>query len=294
MPDHLLISFGHGVVESRDSVRVICEIQQDDGPQSAVARWQPGPSWTLFPMVWVPTRIAATPTPQPCLYALGSQGRVGYGHGSYNEEQISLSGGPLRALRVVGGNLFAAGMGRQVYRRDGSGQWASLRPAEATEADDLDISGFTAFDGVDANDIWFCGYRGEIWRLQAQQRWQRFDSPTNLTLHAVRAVSPVLVFAAGKRGAVMRWDGANWRGLPAIEGVDDVWDLEWFADRLYAASTRQLLVLEGDTFAPVQVPGFDSFGHLHAADGVLWSFGTRQLGWTTDGKSWREESPLRR
>jgi hypothetical protein len=185
-------------------------------------------------------------------------------------------------------------MGRQVYRRDGPNQWTSLGAPVTPRPEDLEVSGFTALDGVEPYDLWFCGYRGEIWRLQGQQQWQRYDSPTNVTLHAIRMVAPALGFVAGKRGAALRWDGALWRTLPSVEGVDDVWSLEWFHDRLYAASSRQLFLLDGDRFVPIAVPGFHSFGHLHAADGVLWSFGTRQLGWTADGANWTEESPLRR
>ena len=37
---------------------------------------------------------------------------------------------------------------------------------------------------------------------------------------------------------------------------------------------------------PVPVEGVNSFGHLHANEGVLWSFGTNQLASTTDGIKW--------
>jgi len=64
------------------------------------------------------------------------------------------------------------------------------------------------------------------------------------------------------------------------------------ARRLQAGEA--LLVLGDDgTFSEVRVPNVSSFGHLHAADGVMWSFGTLQLAWTDDAKTWNIEDPRR-
>jgi hypothetical protein len=64
----------------------------------------------------------------------------------------------------------------------------------------------------------------------------------------------------------------------------------------YAGKTRpkKLCVLQPDgAFAEVKIENVTSFGHLHAADGVLWSFGTLQLAWTDDGQRWNPEQPPR-
>jgi len=50
-------------------------------------------------------------------------------------------------------------------------------------------------------------------------------------------------------------------------------------------------LLPDATFEEVAVPGLTSFGYLHANDGVLWSFGTLQLAWTTDAIVWTAQTP---
>ncbi len=297
-PDSFSLQFGPGLVENDDSVRVICEIDVDDGKQPALARWLgPQAGWTFFPMQWMPVRLAQLELPQPCVFALGGDGTVGLGYGGYSEESINTTDtgprgrGPLRALRAIAGRLYAAGMGRQVYRRVDAGVWEVLDPPKVPAPGEIDICGFTSIDGVDEDEIWAVGYRGEIWRASGLQ-WSQMPSPTNVTLHVVRAFSRHLVFAAGKMGLVLGFLDDAWRVLAHIPGGEDIWDLEWFGGQLFAAtSTRLFKLLPDATFEEVAVPGLTSFGYLHANDGVLWSFGTLQLAWTTDAVVWTAQTP---
>lgn len=292
------LQFGPGLIENAHSVRVICEIDLDGGKQPALARWLgPQAGWSFFPMAWMPVRLAQLDLPQPCVFALGGDGTVGLGYGGYSEESIDTTDtgprgrGPLRALRTIAGRLYAAGMGRQVYRRVAPDNWEVLDPPKVPAPGAIEICGFTSIDGVSEDEIWAVGYGGEIW-CASNLRWTEMPSPTNLTLHVVRAFDKVLVFAAGKRGLVLdRADGA-WRVFAQLPGDEDVWDLEWFDGHLFAATSTRLFRLSADgSFAPVMVPGLGSFGYLHAHDGVLWSFGTLQLAWTTDAVVWTAQTP---
>jgi hypothetical protein len=299
-PSSPSFTFGHGWVESRAAVRFICEIDTGGGPQPALARWaDQGKPWPYLGMRWMPVRLALVPGPPPCNFMLGGDGRVGFGYGSYSEELINDTAtgpkgrGPLRELRWIGAHLYAAGMGRQVYRRLGPAQWEALDPPRVPQPGEITVCGFTSLDGVDENDVWAVGYKGEMWNRKGGQ-WHEAPALTNVTLHKVRMVRGDLGFVSGKKGIVMRYDGSSWAALPHLAGADDIWDLEWFGDRLYAASAKKLYVLQpDDTFAEVKVENVTSFGHLHAADGVLWSFGTLQLAWTVDGQHWNWEQPPR-
>lgn len=293
-------TYGHGIVESRASVRFICEMDVEGEKQFVLARWVgSGKPWSYFPLGWVPVRLALAPGPPPCNFILCGDGRVGFGYGSYGEEHINdtttgpKGRGPLRELRWIGEHLYAAGMGRQVYRRLGPAQWEVLDPPRVPKPGQIEVCGFTSLDGVDESDVWAVGYKGEMWNRKAGQ-WYEAPALTNMTLHKVRMVRADLGFASGKKGIVMRYDGGTWAALPHLAGADDIWDLEWLGGRLYAAAAKKLYVLKADdSFAEVQIEGVTSFGHLHAADGVLWSFGTLRLAWTADGQQWNAEQPPR-
>ena len=296
----ITFTYGHGIVESRTSVRFISEMDVGGEKQFALVRWVgSGKPWSYFALGWIPVRLALLPGPPPCNFIVGGDGRVGFGYGSYSEEQVNdtrtgpQARGPLRELRVIGAHLYTAGMGRQVYRRLGPAQWEVLDPPRVPKRGEIDVCGFTSLDGVNESDIWAVGYKGEMWNRKGGQ-WHEAPALTNVTLHKVRMVRSDLGFASGKMGIVMRYDGSTWGALPHPAGTDDIWDLEWFADRLYAASAKKLYVLQpDDTFAEVKIENVTSFGHLHAADGVLWSFGTLQLAWTDDGQHWNPEQPPR-
>ena len=296
----ITFTYGHGIVESRTTDIFINEMDVGGEKQFALVRWVgSGKPWSYFALGWIPVRLALLPGPPPCNFIVGGDGRVGFGYGSYSEEQVNdtrtgpQGRGPLRELRVIGAHLYTAGMGRQVYRRLGPAQWEVLDPPRVPKRGEIDVCGFTSLDGVNESDIWAVGYKGEMWNRKGGQ-WHEAPALTNVTLHKVRMVRSDLGFASGKMGIVMRYDGSTWGALPHPAGTDDIWDLEWFADRLYAASAKKLYVLQpDDTFAEVKIENVTSFGHLHAADGVLWSFGTLQLAWTDDGQHWNPEQPPR-
>jgi hypothetical protein len=222
---------------------------------------------------------------------------VGLGHGDYREETIDDSPegtrarGPMRDIRVVGKDVFAAGMGRQIYRRRPNGGWERYDDRVVAPLGEIAVSGFSSIHGTGPEDLWAVGLLGEIWH-HGPKGWERHDSPTNLILHRVVAVSPQEVYATGQKGLVLRFDSTAWQVVFQNGDLGNLWGAEWFAGALYVASEVGIFKLEGNTLDPVPVATATSFGHLDAKDGVMWSFGTGHLTYTRDGKNWHPVAPL--
>lgn len=299
MLSNITFSYGHGIVENKESVRFICEVDVNGGKQAALVRWQgSGNPWSIYLMEWMPVRLAMFDEPSICTFALGGDGTIGFGSGNYIEENIndSITGpkgrGPLKELHKIGNHLYSAGMGRQFYKRLGENNWKTLEPQQILELGLIDGCGFTSIDGVDESDIWAVGYKGEIWNRK-DRKWRQIVSPTNVTLHKIRMITSNLGYASGKKGVILRYQNGCWEAMSNIIGAEDIWGLEWFEGKLYAASSENLYVLtDDDIFKPLHIPKLSSFGHLHAADGVLWSFGAMQLCWSADAQHWQEETPV--
>ena len=69
--------------------------------------------------------------------------------------------------------------------------------------------------------------------------------------------------------------------------TEDIWNLCWFADRLFIATTKGLFVLDQETVRPVDFVGDtpDTTYHLSARDGILWSIGAKDI-MQYDGATW--------
>jgi hypothetical protein len=64
-------------------------------------------------------------------------------------------------------------------------------------------------------------------------------------------------------------------------------DMAWFDGHLYVSSQEAVYRLTDDGLQVVKVKGVKTFGYLSAADGVLWSFGIKDVAWTMD-RRWPE------
>jgi hypothetical protein len=292
------ISYGHGSVENAQVARVIAHVGEGADALPALAHWDGGTGkWGLFPMKWIPARVATLTTPAPCVYALAPDGRVGLGHGNYREETIDDSPtgtrarGPMRDIRVIADEVYATGMGRQVYRRERSGPWVRIDDGVVAPLGEIAVSGFSSIHGSAADDLWAVGMMGEIWHF-GPQGWTQHDSPTNLLLHRVVVVSAREAYATGQKGLVLRFDGAGWQAAARNDAIGNLWGAEWFAGELYVSSERGIFRLRDGALDPVAVPTATSFGHLDAKDGVMWSFGTGHLTYTNDGQQWVAVKPL--
>jgi hypothetical protein len=239
-------------------------------------------------------RLAVLPVPEQQLFACGRLGYIARIHRGLLAEE-TIEGPPdqgfLRDLRVIGTHLYAAGMGRQAYRRHDSGRWTRWDAGLLPNSEDvLDIRGINAIDGFTEDDMYAVGFQGEIWRY-VRGAWHEVESPTNLILERVRVVRPDRAYSAGQVGTLLRGHGDTWEHVKQTTTEDDFWGMEWFRDRLYLATRNGLYVLvEDDELEPVDtgLPGPRTSAQLHAANGALWSFGPQHLAWTEDGTTWND------
>lgn len=233
--------------------------------------------------------IAQQPTEQGVF--VGLAGKVFcIGSGEEHWEQISgpKMRGPLRCARSIAGKVYAAGMDRQVYRRDERNNWVACdQGAKPKKSNEDTVTGFEGIDGFAANDIYAVGWNGEIWHYDGK-RWRQIESPTNIILTNICCAGDGKVYACGRVGTLLRGRGDEWEVIEHDSIDKDIWGLAWYQDTLYVATRTALFTLnKKDKLKVVRfeddIPG--SFYHLSAADGVLWSIGTKDV-MAYDGSEW--------
>jgi hypothetical protein len=302
-------SFGAGWVRDRNRARVLASIDQlaDKGsPITSMLSWTgPWPGkWSFVDIDWLTNRIVDL---EQNVFVMGSTGRVSVRfppdrnatpRQAFNEEIDPIEGvnrsGDFMDLRPLGKHLYACGMARQVYRREGEQKWARADQGTVLPPGSMEVVGFTSMDGVSEDDFYAVGFEGEIWRC-LRGAWSQMDSVTNVVLQCVRVVAPDRVYACGQNGVLLRGTANRWRVLdtsPVEE--EELWSIQAFKGDVYLASTSAIYKLDKND-VPRKVDtklGKDlTHLHLHAADGFMWSFGVKDVMLTEDGKTWRDATP---
>lgn len=295
----LSIVFSDGVSLGPARCRVIVDPMiagpnEEGAMNSVILEWSKERGTTALEINHPLTRIVLSPEHESQVFVVGRLGFVGLIEGdSVIEETIEgpQSQGFIRDFRVIGQHVYATGMGRQVYRRLGPGNWGRFDYGLVNSSKDyLHVTGFNAIDGVSEEDIYAVGFDGDIWHC-VRGEWRQVASPTNLILERVRALKPDLIYAAGQAGALLRGHDDVWEFIDQTETTGDFWGLEWFYGRLYLSTNEGLFRLnDHDELEPVDLglPGPRTYSQLHANNGALWSFGPRHLSWTADGETWND------
>ena len=297
-------SFISGFVEDKNTARAIAqidELKEAGATDSELLKWTGADGkWYSFDLEWHATRVCVLQKPELTVIAVGPAGIVvegssaGVQEGNIDDsEDGPMRRGDIRDLRVIGKWVYAAGMSRQVYRRERPNQWSRVDSGVVQHRGALDVAGFNSLDGSSEKDIYAVGFAGEIWRF-ANNQWKQLDSPTNMVLHRVRVVSKNLVFACGQEGTLLRGQGDTWRHIDHDATTEDLWGLEWFKDRLFVACDDGLFRLnDDDTLEKVDTGLGDewTFRHLHCNDGVMFSFGPKHICWTNNAKQWNNVTP---
>jgi hypothetical protein len=295
-------SFRGGFVQDREVAHVIAQNDQLTELGSTLTKLMrriPGTGkWGTFDIDWVATRPWRTSAGH--FFCLGPQGRVFQSFkGSYGTETIDPTGqgaersGDFLDLRQIGERMYACGMSRQVYRREGDNRWARADQGTVQPAGTLDIAGFTSMDGAEESDFYAVGFGGEIWRCH-NGAWAQMDSPTNVVLQCVRMIAPDRLYACGQSGVILRGSGNRWKAVDAGKIEEDLWGIQLFKDSVYIASERAIYQLDkNDVPRPIKtgLAKGCTYRHLHANDGVMWSFGSKNVAWTDDGKKWSDVTP---
>jgi len=281
------VSFGHGFVQGRDKVRVIArfdDMAEQGSAASSLMMWAgEGRGWRNFDLAWMAIRVACSKT---AMFALSADGRVMIADArGVREERIAGSEGRggLSDLCLFEYQPLAVGAAGQVYRRAGEGEWIEL--SDGLPAGD-DAPGLRAVD-CEGGEVCAVGDGGQIWRLSGET-WNRLASPIDAALNAVRMIGPGKAVAVGDGGNVILVDG-DAAGSAAERAPADLLAVERFGGRTYVAAEHGLYrLLDGGRIDKVHV--FDgpswTYRHLHAGDGMLWSFGREHLIGTADGEEW--------
>lgn len=299
------LSFLSGFVQNRDTCRVIAqvdELRNQGSTSSWIMTWRgnEGGKWYSHTIEWVATRLSVVSLPELQICVIGPDGvALLVTSGGIKEEEIDngVEGpsrrGHLRDIRFIGEHFYVAGMNRQVYRKEGPGQWLRQDDGVVQSLGSMNVAGFNAIDGKDESNIYAVGFAGEIWRRRGGV-WQSVDSPTNLVLHRVHVVKDNLIYASGQSGVLLRGNGNRWELIDHNATTEDLWGLEWFQDSLYVACDDGLFVLGvDDSLTKVDMGLGEQWTcrHIHANDGVLWSFGPKHIAWTENGKIWHDVTP---
>lgn len=296
-------SYSAGFVQNRDVARVIGQfdmVMEGGGGASLALKWiRTKNDWTRATVDFTAIRIWAYEKPEVKVFLVSPEGEVLAATAKGEEQEQIAPGqegperyGEIMDMRHIGKHLYVCGMGRQVYRREGKGRWEHRDQGVLNAPSTKSVNGFTSIDGLSEDDFYAVGFGGEIFQCK-KGKWRQIDSPTNLVLNKVRAVNPELVFACGQKGVLLKGADTRWQALKHNGPKDEFFDLEWYGDRLYVAAADALYRLEAkDRLVPVDTGLTDgTYGHLHANDGVLWSFGTKHILYTEDGVTWHDATP---
>lgn len=285
-------SFTSGAVRYKDLGYLVATHDKliRKGAHSTIIEWDAG-KWGQETVDWGCTSCCVVQKPKEQLVAIGERGQV-FVTGSGEKHLEIMAEGPeaprkrgyMRCVRAIEGFAYAAGMMRQVYRRDGEGRWTRIDSGMRAPKGSS-VCGFEAIDGFSQNEIYAAGYKGEIWRYDGK-RWKQVDSPTDSILTGLVCAGDGSVYACGQEGLLLRGRRDKWEVVdPSTK--QDLWGLAWYRDALHLSSTRQVFTLRKNKLAPLRF-GEDTpmtAYHLAVGDGLLWSIGAKDV-LSFDGKKW--------
>jgi hypothetical protein len=277
---YLLAMHDHDVAEGRTG--------------SLLLTWEPGHNGAVA-LPW--TAIAGTVchVPNERYLALGVNGEVRrMGGGEQGDEHIPVRA-PMRSIRgIARGYACAVGTDRQVYLRQGNGQWncidASARWGGGTDEETVT---FRSVDGFGANEIYVVGDCGEIWRYDGH-RFHPVLSGTESDLYQVRCADDGWVYVCGADGTLLCGRGEHFKRIASGQVRDTLSGLESFDGKMFLATDSALFLLDGKSLRPIDFDGAHprDCGALSAADGLLWSIGQKDV-MAFDGQRWRVLARLR-
>lgn len=289
-------SFRTGALRTRELAYILViddKLSEDQLPHTIYCMLNKD-KWSQDLVKWSANSSCVVKTPKEQFIAIGEYGNAYIlGSGEKLDEVIGKGDnspkkrGALREVRNIGGKAYVCGMDRQVYRRDATDTWTcvdgDMRHAESADI----VFGFESIHGFDEKEIYAVGWFGEIWQYDGK-KWVRHESPTNLILTKVFCAPDGNVYICGQRGTLIKGRGSKWEIIAEDSTDHDLWDLQWYSDKLYLSSMRLIYTLEDDELKYVDTGDeiAETCYHLDAADGILWSIGAKDI-LQFDGHEWK-------
>lgn len=200
----------------------------------------------------------------------------------------------LKTIRRIGGHVYVAGMGRQVYRRNGPEQWARIDAGVFVPRSQRKKSvGFNAIDGFDEKRIYAVGYHGEIWYYNGKN-WRQQESPTNLLLACVKCAPDGKVYACGQAGVLLVGSDNRWRIVEQDLTGEDFWGIAYFQDKVWVSNADGIFVLNDGAFRRVDLRCKEDIStcYLDATNNAIWAVGEKDILFSNDGIRWKRlDSP---
>ena len=220
--------------------------------------------------------------------------------------------GYVNRIRPIDGALYVCGQSRQVYRFDwngrdlAAGQWVDFAgpmrqppmsepPEDSNDAeafdrwlDENDAIDFVDIAGPSESDIYAVG--DEAWHWDGA-RWTQLAMPTDEPLAAIKVMSADLIYIVGHNGTLLAGNARDgFRDQSTVDDNQNFTGVEWFGDRLFLASNFGMFTFDPATrkierYVTDLKPDLKDTHMLEAKDGILWSFGFKDLAWF-DGSRW--------
>jgi hypothetical protein len=282
-------SLFHGAVRYHDLAYVLAtndELVREEVPHTRIYGLDKG-AWGGDDIDWAAVSCDICYAPAERLIVISPEGDVQVsGGGDFLEEKPIAVGkvgpdtrGPLREVRgIAKGRAYACGANRQLYRREASDKWSRVDQSAMPTKEELTNVCFESVDGFSETDIYTVGWEGEVWRFNGKEL-RKVASPTNLALHAVRCAADGNVYAAGQVGLILKGQGDELEVIEQDETEDHFRSIEWFEDRVFFATGRNLYELVKNKLRPVNW-GKDkprTALRLSAREGRMWSIGAKDI-----------------
>ena len=214
----------------------------------------------------------------------------------------NLSGGVMKKLRLIDGEMYAAGSGGCIYKRVSKNSWEIINKGLNTKTiNDYKSEGFSFSEAVSLSGknqtetnsingrngkIFIVGDRGEVFFLNKKE-WIRVHSHTNAILYDVEINDTGVVYICGKSGTLLKGGENGFTPIPT--NIDDyLVTMAFFNGILYIGGTKGLYKLENDILHPVVTSQKGQFNcvELDSYDGELLVVSDRWF-LIFDGKSWQ-------
>lgn len=293
-----------GWIQDKEIVRVaaqIDEITRSGSDETELMKCDLSTrKWQAFNVEFRVVSIGMSGGKTPHLFGAGLGGDVvvASSQGTWEENVDDTDDGPrrrgdIRTVQIVGNEVLAAGMGRQVYRRVGKNKWERADEGLVQIRGELLVSGINAIDGTANGDLVAVGFLGEIWE-RLNGKWVATDSPTNLILHDVKIVGSKTRFCSGQEGLILVHRGNGWERIDQDATTSDIWAIEHFEGQTYFAAEDGLFVSSsGKSLARVDLGKYSAepFRHVHANAGLMLAVSTKAVLLNRGGATWEIVSP---
>lgn len=277
-----MFTLSHPLIYDNERIYFLAYSASESGTR--VFRWTH--EWNNYFVPFKTCGITALRGPAPAVVVLGIEGSVHFaGPDGFLQQSIdSTSNGPLqrgilRDVCVIENEIYAVGLGRQVYKRNNLGIWNSfVQNLVQNKETDSTVAGFESIAGFDKNEIYAVGMLGDLYLYQEGQ-WASINLSTNLILTKVFCAADGFVYIAGQDGVLFKGRKQSWEKIEQNITTETFWDICWFDNAIWLSTLKGIFRLDSqEKLKYISIPGTESdFRYLSAYHEVLVASGGHQI-----------------